>query len=123
MQARPYHHRRSDALAIALLAALIFRAHIPVGFMPAAGSPFLVELCPAYGRGVPAHHGHHHSQDHANFENCPFGSSPAPGPVSQLIAFEPPGRIPSLANVPHEPGRLSTQPVRSHQPRGPPSLA
>src|ERR1700722_13337479 len=49
MQTRLCHARRPDVLAIVLLAALLFRAYIPVGFMPASGTPFLVELCPAVG--------------------------------------------------------------------------
>lgn len=109
--------------AIVLLAALIFRAYIPVGFMPASGTPFLLELCPAYG-GTPAHHLHHHqSQGHANFQNCPFGSAPAMGPVSHLIAFDPPATIASAADIPAEPVRLRTRPLHANQPRGPPSLS
>ena len=102
-------------LAIVLLAALFFRAYIPVGFMPASGTPFLVELCPAYG-GAPAHHGHHHhSQGQADFQDCPFGSTPAPGPVSHLVAFEPAGRITSFVEIPAEPAR----PAYSAAPRSP----
>src|ERR1022692_1284406 len=124
MQTRHRHARRPDVLAIVLLAALIFRAYIPVGFMPASGTPFLVELCPDYVGGVRAHHGHHlHSQDHADFQDCPFGSAPALGPVSHLGAFEPAGRITSLVEIPAEPGRLATRLLRAHQPRGPPALA
>src|SRR6201999_2280497 len=123
MQTRLCHARRPDVLAIVLLAALLFRAYIPVGFMPASGTPFLVELCPAVG-GAPAHQGHHHhSQGQADFQDCPFGSAPALGPVSQLIAFEAPGRISSIADLPAEPGRLATRLLRVHQPRGPPYLA
>ena len=111
-------------LAIVLLATLIFRAYIPVGFMPASGTPFLVELCPAYSSGVPAHHGHHHhSQGQADFQDCPFGSAPASGPVSDLIAFEPAGRTTSSVEIPTEPGRLATRLARAHQSRGPPSPA
>lgn len=124
MQTRLSHARRPDVLAIVLLAALIFRAYIPVGFMPARGTPFLVELCPAYSSGVPAHHGHHHhSQGQADFQDCPFGSVPASGPLSHLIAFEPAGRTTSSVGIPAEAARLGTRLARAHQPRGPPSLA
>jgi hypothetical protein len=110
--------------AIILLAALILRAYIPVGFMPASGAPFLVELCPAYAGGASAHHGHHHhSQGQADFEDCPFGSAPAGGPISQLVTFEAAGRITSFAETPAEPARPATRLLRTHQPRGPPSLA
>jgi hypothetical protein len=124
MQARLRHARRPDVLAIVWLAALVFRAYIPAGFMPASGTPFLVELCPAYAGGAPAHHGHyHHSQGHADFQDCPFGSAPAVGPVSHLVAFQPAGRITSFVEIPAEPGRLAPRPLLTHQPRGPPPLA
>jgi hypothetical protein len=124
MQTRFRHARRPDVLAILVLAALIFRAYIPVGFMPASGVPFMLELCPAYPAGVSAHHGHHHhSQGHADFQDCPFGSAPASGPVGHLVAFKPAGQTPPSVDIPADPGRLSTRPLRAHQPRGPPSLA
>jgi hypothetical protein len=124
MQTRLRHARRPDVLAIVLLAALIFRAYIPVGFMPASGTPFLVELCPAYAGGAPGHHGHHHhSQGQADFQDCPFGSAPALGPVSHFIVFEPAGRITSFVTIPAERGGPDTRVLRAHQPRGPPSLA
>jgi hypothetical protein len=121
MKARLGHAKRPDTLAIVLLAALLFRAYVPVGFMPASGTPFLVELCPAYS-GAPAHH-HHHSQGQADFDNCPFGSTPALGLVSHLVAFEAAGRINSFVAIPAERGRLGTRLPHAHQPRGPPSLA
>jgi hypothetical protein len=123
MQARLHHTRRLDVLAIVLLATFIFRAYIPVGFMPASGTPFLLELCPAYAGTMPAHHQHHqHSPTHSDFQDCPFGSAPGQGPVSQHFAFEPPGPISSSVDIPHEPRRPGIRPLRTHQPRGPPFL-
>jgi hypothetical protein len=123
MQARPRHTRRLDVLAIVLLATFIFRSYIPAGFMPASGTPFLLELCPAYAAGMPSHHAHHqHSQTHSDFQDCPFGSAPAPGPVSQFLTFVPPGRISSAVDIPLESERPGIRPLRAHQPRGPPSL-
>src|SRR5271156_5115667 len=120
MQTRLRHARRPNVTAIVWLAALLFRAYIPVGFMPASGSPFLVELCPAYG-SAPAHHGHHHhSGGQADFQDCPFGSAPALGPVSHLIAFEPAAPVTSVIAIPARRGRLVTQLLRLQQPRGPP---
>jgi hypothetical protein len=115
--------KRPNALAIVLLATLLFRAYIPVGFMPAAGTPFLLELCPAYAGDPHAHHGHHHSQGHADFQSCPFGSAPAPGPLADLISFEPPQSISSFTHIPADIVWLDTERLRSHQPRGPPPLA
>ena len=123
MRTRLRHARRPDVSAIVLLAALIFRAYIPVGFMPASGTPFLVELCPAYAGDAAAHHvHHHHSQGQTDFQNCPFGSTPAPGPISHLIGFESAGRITSFVEIPPEPARPAIRLLRTHQPRGPPSL-
>jgi hypothetical protein len=122
METRHINRRRLDVLAMVLLAALAFRAYVPVGFMPASGAPFLVELCPAYDGALRAEHlHHHHSQSHADFQNCPFGSAPAQGPATHLVAFEPPGRIPSLITTLAQPQRISTQLLRIQQPRGPPS--
>jgi len=123
--------RRRDLLTSALLAMLLFRAYVPVGFMPASGNPFLLELCPAAGQSpmpsaqMPAHHLHHHAGSHAgthtHFENCPFGSVPAAGPISLLAAFEAPApavpeAIPAF-DAPRQAARLQ----RAHLPRGPPS--
>lgn len=115
--------QRPGVLAVVLLASLVFRAYIPIGFMPAAGTPFLVELCPAYEGAIGAEHfHHHHQQGHADFQNCPFGSAPTQGPVSQLIVFEPAGQISSLVSIQAQPQLLSTRLLRIQQPRGPPSL-
>jgi hypothetical protein len=115
---------RQDLFTSLLLVVLLFRAYIPVGFMPASGTPFLLEPCPeTYQVRMPTHHGHHHSGTHTHFENCPFGSAPAAGPISHLIAFEPPSPIAFQSLVAFEPLRLGVQLPRAHQPRGPPSPA
>jgi hypothetical protein len=124
MRTQPCPTRRPDVLAIILLAALVFRAYIPIGFMPASGTPLRVQLCPAYEGTLSAQHVHnHHSQGHADFQNCPFGSAPAQGPISHLLVFESSGQIPFSLNIPAEPQRGSTQLLRIQQPRGPPTLA
>ena len=118
------HSGRRDLFTRLLLVALLFRAYVPVGFMPASGAPFRLELCPAFGMSVPTHHLHHHdSQQHADIQNCPFGGAPAQGPVSDLLAFDAPVPIPFLEAFASEPNRLVTRPLRSRRPRGPPSLA
>jgi hypothetical protein len=106
-----------------LLAALLFRAYVPIGFMPAAGTPFLVELCPdaAPMMTMPAHH--HHSETHGHFDHCPFGSAPAAGPAPHLVAFGPSVSMALPAVVPFEPRRLGVRLLRAHQARGPPSPA
>lgn len=106
-----------------LLALLLFRAYVPVGFMPASGVPFALELCPAGMAGLPASHPHHHPGTHSDFESCPFGSTPAAGPISHHVDFQSAGPAPSQRIVAFEAPRLSLRPQRSHQPRAPPSLA
>ena len=113
--------RQNGAVSL-LLAMLLLRAYVPVGFMPASGTPFLLELCPGTASlPMPAHH--HHPDTHGHFDHCPFGSSPAAGPVSQLLVFLPPPPA-----VEQSPPALQSQlgSIRlpsAHQPRAPPSLA
>jgi len=115
----PFKRERGNLLTGVLLAMLLFRAYVPAGFMPASGTPFLLELCPAASSmPMPAHH--HHPQTHTHFENCPFGSAPASGPISQLIAFEPAGQIKSSVVVAFQPFLPGFRLERAHQPRGPP---
>src|SRR5260221_5639919 len=117
------NRRRQELLTSVLLAMLLFRAYIPVGFMPASGTPFLLELCPAASSmPMPAHH-HHPAGSHTHFDHCPFGSAPAAGPISDLIALELAGPIASQVAVRFEPLPLGVQTPRAHQPRGHPSLA
>src|SRR5271166_6808458 len=95
MRYRLFHNGPGGFLTSLMLAMLLFRAYIPAGFMPAGGTPFLLELCPAAASmPMPAHH-HHDTQSHTHFDNCPFGSAPAAGPISDLVAVELPGKIAS----------------------------
>jgi hypothetical protein len=115
-------NRRRDLLTSVLLAMLLFRAYVPVGFMPASGTPFLLELCPeASSVAMPAHH--HHSDTHAHFDHCPFGSAPGAGPISHFIVFESADQSASPIAAAFESLRLGVRLPRAHQPRGPPSLA
>jgi hypothetical protein len=121
---RPLLNRRRDTTARLLLALFLFRAYIPVGFMPASGTPFLLQICPVGIQApMPAHHMHHDMGSHNHFENCPFGSAPGAGPISQFVAFQPPDPIASPPLAVPEPLRLGVRLQRAHLPRGPPSLA
>jgi hypothetical protein len=128
MKPAALNRRRYDILTGILLAMLLLRAYVPVGFMPAAGTPFLLELCPSAspvpGSPLePAHQGHHHhAQTHGHFANCPFGSAPGTGPASQLVVFQPSGQVPSLESVAFESFPAGAPVARAHQPRGPPAL-
>jgi len=119
------NRKRQHLLTSFLLAMLLFRAYVPVGFMPASGTPFLLELCPAaapmpMSMPMPAHH--HHSDTHTRFENCPFGSVSAAGPLPHLdgakalppVSPEPASKIELLP--------VGVQVVYLPQPRGPPLL-
>jgi hypothetical protein len=138
-------HRRNVATCF-LLGMLLLRAYVPVGFMPAGGSPFLLELCPAAGAlpiptgtdghmdmsmdphmempaGMDMSAGTHPGHQHGHFDQCPFGSAPAAGPLSQFLVFESAGLAPSFAPVDFQSARPSQRPQRAHPPRGPPSPA
>jgi hypothetical protein len=118
------NRRRRDTAVRLLLALFLFRAYVPMGFMPASGTPFLLQICPVgIQASMPAHHMHHDMGSHTHFENCPFGSAPGAAPVSQFIAFQPPYPIASSPPAAPESFRLGLKLQRAHQPRGPPSLA
>jgi hypothetical protein len=110
---------RSSRAGILLLALLLFRAYVPVGFMPASGVPFALELCPD-AVSMPAH-AHHHSGTHADFESCPFGSAPAAGPISHDLALASalPAPLARIVDLDSIPPALRAQ--RTHHPRGPPA--
>jgi len=115
---------RRNLFSSLLLAALLFRAYVPVGFMPASGAPFLLEPCPAvYPAQNLAHHGHHDPATHSHFENCPFGSTPAAAPIAYSIDFDLPAPIVSQPLHRFEPLLRSARLDRDHPPRGPPHLA
>lgn len=131
------NRRRRTIAACFLLGMLLLRAYVPVGFMPASGSPFLLELCPSAGAvpinmdmdghmdmsmdphmdmSVPVH-------QHGHFDHCPFGSAPVAGPLSQFVAFDGAGPIPSFVTVDFQ-SLIPSEPLeRAHPPRGPPALA
>jgi hypothetical protein len=141
------HRRRRNIASCFLLGMLLLRAYVPVGFMPAAGAPFLLQLCPAagavptdmggdppmdmsmdphmdmsVGMAMPAGaiQGSHH---HGHFDQCPFGSAPAAGPLSQFLVFEAAALVPTVAPVDFQSAVPSRRLQRAHSPRGPPTLA
>jgi hypothetical protein len=118
-------------LSIVVLAFLLFRAYVPLGFMPANGQPFLVELCPAVTSppmsmpmSMPmAAHPHHPGGLHGHFADCPFGSAFIAGPACDFIDFFPPARIASADRAVFVTLRVGARAEPAHPARGPPAHA
>ena len=124
MRQRFFDNSQRKLMTRLLLVILLFRAYVPVGFMPASGAPFLLQICPAaITAQMPAHYAHHHSGSHVEFADCPFGSAPAAGPLSHVTALESSAPVLSQPVAAFEPLLRSVRLPRAHQPRGPPSLA
>jgi hypothetical protein len=123
--------RRRTATVTALLAALLLRALIPAGFMPAvgAGSLALVFCAPGMAAGAGAHaHQHHHGQHgtggtgHSAAAQCPFAQSAAPAlPTVAALHYAPP-RLASLAPTRREDQVAPAVTPRHAAARGPPTL-
>jgi hypothetical protein len=70
-----------------MLPALLLRALIPAGFMPAHDAPLALEICPeGFPAGLLLHAARHHEQGTrggAHGDHCLFGSACGGGPVLQ----------------------------------------
>ena len=122
----------SRGIPVALLAALLLRAAIPDGYMPAsAGSGLLFELCPAglpsdfvaalSGADAYAHHaGDDTSGEHFSLEHCPVGQllSAAMAVDTESLASDVPRQ--ESPRVPTPILRLATR-AATQQARGPPA--
>ena len=128
-------HTLSRGLLPALLALVVLRALVPVGYMPAAaGSGLLLELChesvPAGFLQAPtgdhthaghSGHGAHGQGDHQSMaESCSFGHLLSQAAVESATDLDP--AIPNLAApfVTEPFGRPELAPRYRHDPRGPP---
>jgi len=121
--------RRHRGWAIALLAALLLRALVPAGFMPAvgAGSLALVFCEPGALVAAGVHGAHHHGHDgagngtHSAAAECPFAQSAAPS-LPTLAALPPAhslvAHVLALGRVT---SALRPVPLRYAAARGPPS--
>lgn len=124
------HHKYQWIAAALLLPAMIFRALIPVGFMPMAGAGGAMELalCPGTVDGatfiaaaIDPHAKHHHEHHDQRSPPCAYALSgtamPAPVIPAQVLftaMVEPPrARIGTVVFLPAI--------VRVHLPRGPPA--
>ena len=127
-----------------LLTALLFRALVPVGFMPGVGTDgrFTVILCPGVG-AVPAalatghdshahmpgmaHHSDHAQHDHAGHaaqSNCPYaGATAGMAPVHVAPATVLLESLQTVTLFPPDQFVPRGMIVPTRLPRGPPSLA
>ena len=102
----PWYRR----LAVAALVALLLRAWIPPGFMPASDGSLALVLCPGTApvlTSPPAHHGldarHHHDGqgDRGAEAPCPFGvAAVAAGPPAPVTLAPPPELFAALQAPP-----------------------
>jgi hypothetical protein len=124
MQPRARAHRQRNLATNLVLAFFLLRAYVPLGFMPASGAPLLLEICPQ-GLQVPAaaQHAHHNSGNHGHFENCPFGSAPASGPISHFVSFQVGEQVASAPVLAFATSLLGVKLQRAHQARAPPTVA
>jgi hypothetical protein len=119
-----FNRRRRELVVSILLVTLIFRALIPVGFMPDSGKPFSLAICRAeFPTHVAPHNTDGHPGNPPRLEHCAFGNAPAAGPAVEVPAWVP---ISVAASEPislFEPLRINVRLVRVQQPRGPPRFA
>ena len=124
------HARHRQALFL-LLAALLMRAGIPDGYMPAApGSGLLFELCPAgvpagFMRALAGSDHHHHDMSDASASHFDAGQCPIGHLLSSAVAFEDVWQIDARPVLPEfiaTPLRIRASRIPTNQrSRGPPA--
>ncbi len=125
MRSTLFNRRRRELVTSILLVALVLRALIPVGFMPASGEGFSLTICRAEfpAPSSPQDTGRHPGNP-AHIEHCAFGNAPAAGPAMEVARALP---TPVTAAEPilflSEPLHINVGLVRVQQPRGPPRFA
>lgn len=127
------HRLRQDRLRSPLvrllLVAMVVRALVPVGFMPAAsaGWPSLQICGPAAlllsGGGLASSQDGGATHPGTAHEACPFALSPAAAPLPQALSAAL--FVPAASAPPDEPSLIPAARAvfRAHRPRGPPSPA
>jgi hypothetical protein len=108
-------------LAGAVLFALLFRAMIPAGFMPAGDGSFSLQVCHSgFLTQDNPNDGNGRSGGHAHVEYCSFGALPGAGPISHVIAFLASWSAVSQPFAEFTSRPPSTRLERAHAARGPP---
>lgn len=120
--------RLRERVLLWLLPALVFRALIPVGFMPASGPALALELCSSAGFGSAftlydddgAPTDRYKTGSH---EPCAFAASASAGPAPDIAAPDAP--VPAAARVAARTFLLlpAATPSLRPPPRAPPGLA
>ena len=125
MHSTLFNRRRRELVTSTLLVALVLRALIPVGFMPASGEGFSLTICRADfpASSAPQDPGRHPGNP-PHIEHCAFGNAPAAGPATEVARVVP---TPVTAAEPMlflcAPLHINVGLVRVQQPRGPPRFA
>ena len=113
---------------LALLPALLVRALVPAGFMPAVGAGSLALVFCEPGAMAAAPHAHHHVPGpdgaahgaHSASAECPFAQSAAPAlPTVAAVAIAPP-LVAHLMAARRDEAAPTTLPLRHAAARGPP---
>ena len=85
MGARLFTRSTRELITSVLLVALLFRALVPAGFMPASDRPFSIEIChDGFPTQLLSHDGSRHPGGSSHFEHCLFGSSSTAGPTPHV---------------------------------------
>jgi hypothetical protein len=137
-QAVPQRRAQRAWLLGLVLPALLLRAFIPVGFMPASDRPFSIEICwegfpaemlapgePSHadstgtGGPPPAAHHHRHPGSPSHSEHCVFGTACGAGPIPHLPPLNDisSGQLLAVAFVSNA---VAVRLVHLPQPRAPP---
>lgn len=136
-QAIPHRRAQRAWLLGLVLPALLLRALIPPGFMPASDRPFSIEICwegfptEMLAHGEPSHADsmgmggspqgthHHRSGSPSRSEHCVFGTACSAGPIPYV---PPPSDISSaqLLAVAFVSSTIAVRLVHLPQPRAPP---
>jgi hypothetical protein len=122
---RPTAVPRRGVLA-ALLVLLLLRAWVPVGFMPAPGQAFRLQLCQAGETSAVSHVlaplTDRRSNGHGHGDSCPFGSSPAAAPIPELPALASGVTRADAVVIAENVEPIVSLLLRAQRARGPPAL-
>jgi len=125
MRSTLFNRRKRELVTSILLVALVLRALIPAGFMPASGQGFSLAICRTtfQATSAPQDTGQYPGRP-SHIEHCAFGNAPAAGPAMEVARVLP---TPVTAAEPIlllcEPLHLNVGLVRVQQPRAPPRFA